>query len=60
MKFKIYDKDRKKWAKQITTFKFDREGNIISVIYLDKKNKTREIYDDEKIFTNNFEIEVLR
>jgi len=42
-KFRVWDKRRNKFAKQITTFKFDREGNINLVVYLDKANRTKEI-----------------
>lgn len=56
MKFKIYDKDRKIFAKQITGFSFDRKGNINLVVYLDKINLSREIYNGEKIYCNNFNI----
>ena len=43
-------------AKQITTYKLDRGNNICLVVYLDKVNKTREIFDIDKNFCNNFEI----
>lgn len=56
IKFRVWDKDRKKFAKQITSLKFDRDGNINLVVYLDRVNKTREILDNEKIYCNNFEI----
>jgi len=55
IKYRIWDKKRNKFAKQITTFKLDREGNINLIVYLDKANKTREITEREKIFTNEFE-----
>ena len=56
IKFRIWDKRRKMFAKQITTFKFDREGNTNLVVYLDKTNKTREIIEQEKVYTNEFEL----
>ena len=56
IKFKVWDKDRKKFAKQIITYKLDRDNNICLVVYLDKVNKTREIFDIDKNFCNNFEI----
>ena len=56
IKFRVWDKDRKKFAKQITSLKFDRDGNINLVVYLDRVNKLREILDNEKIYCNNFEI----
>ena len=56
IKFRVWDKHREVFVKQITTFKFDRDGNINLVVYLDKANKTREIFDTEKICTNEFEI----
>ena len=56
IKFKVWDKHRKKFAKQVITFKFDRIGNINLIVYLDKTNKTREILDYEKICTNEFDI----
>ena len=55
-KFRVWDKFRGVFAKQITTFKFDRDGNINLVVYLDKANKTREILETEKKFTNEFEV----
>ena len=55
-KFKIFDKDRKVFARQITTYKLDRENNISLVVYLDKANKTRDITEKEKIYCNNFDI----
>ena len=56
IKFKVWDKDRKKFAKQIITYKLDRDNNICLVVYLDKVKKTREIYDSEKHYCNKFEI----
>jgi hypothetical protein len=56
MKFRVYDKFRKKFAKQLLTFKFDRDGDINLVVYLDKEIKNGEILDEDKIYTNEFEI----
>ena len=56
IKFRVWDKPRKKFAKQITTFKFNRDGNINLVVYLDKANKTQKITEQEKIYTNEFEV----
>jgi len=56
IKFRVWDKLRKKFAKQITTFKFDRNGDINLVVYLDRINKTREILDKDRIYTNEFDI----
>ena len=56
IKFRVWDNFRKKFAKQITTFKFDRCGNINLVVYLDRANKTKEITEQEKIYTNDFEL----
>ncbi len=56
IKYKVWDIDREKFAKQIITFKFDRNGNINLIVYLDRTNKTREITDEEKIYTNNFRL----
>ena len=50
LKFRVWDKIRKRFAKQITTFHFDRNGNINLVVYLDKANKTRPINNIDKIF----------
>ena len=54
--FKIWDKYKKCFAKQITTFKFDRDGKVNLVVYLNKANKSREILDSEKVFCNEFTI----
>ena len=56
IKFRVWDVFRKVFAKQITTFKFDRDGNINLIVYLDKVNKTREINELKKIYTNEFEV----
>ncbi len=56
IKLRVWDNFRKKFAKQITTFKFDRCGNINLVVYLDRANKTKEITEQEKIYTNDFKL----
>ena len=56
IKFRVWDKQRKQFAKQITTFKFDRSGDINLVVYLEKVNNTYPIYDNEKIYCNEFEV----
>jgi hypothetical protein len=56
MRFRVYDKFRKQFAKQLLTFKFDRDGDINLVVYLDKEIKNGEILDKDKIYTNEFKI----
>jgi len=58
MSIKVYDKYRGKFAKQITTLHFDRDGNPTLAVYLDKPNKARPIYDSDKICTNQFYITI--
>ena len=53
-KIEVWDKDRQKWAEQILTVKFDREGKPNLIVYLDKPNRTRPIKETDKIFTNKF------
>lgn len=57
IKFRVWDKNRKIYAKQIISYKLDRNNEINLVVYLDKKNKQNEIFDSEKIMTNEFIIQ---
>lgn len=57
IKFRIWDKIRSCYAKQITTYKLDRNNNINLIIYLDKTNKMQEIKECDKIYTNEFIIQ---
>jgi len=56
IKFRAWDKYRKVFAKQILTFKFDRDWNINLIVYIDKTNKTRAILEEDKIYCNEFEL----
>lgn len=57
IKFRVFDLDRNCYATQITTFKFNRDGEINLVVYLDKIQRKGEILDEDKIYCNNFTIE---
>ena len=56
IKFRVFDNFRKKMVKQITSYHLDRDNNINLIVYIDKVNKTRPIFDIDKNFCNNFEI----
>ena len=54
IKFRVFDNFRKKMVKQITSYKLDRDNNIDLIVYIDKVNKTRPIFDEDKQFCNDF------
>ena len=56
IKFRAFDKFTKKIYKHIITIKFDREGNpnLIVALKANKRILSREIYDEDKIYINDF------
>lgn len=60
LKFRVWDKNRKKFADQINRFLFDKNGNINFITYIDKTNKTKDILESEleseKHYIKEFEI----
>ena len=55
IKFRVWDKFRKKMVKNILTIKFDRDEKPCLIVYTDKKIKG-EITEQDKVFTNEFDL----